>query len=55
MRYNPTSEFATYDFTAFMQKINAAEAQPTVDLFGQTLVKGTRQDTAREIVSRAAS
>ncbi|MFW2447453.1 MAG: WecB/TagA/CpsF family glycosyltransferase [Qipengyuania pacifica] len=54
MRYNPTSEFATYDFTAFMQKINAAEAQPTVDLFGQTLVKGTRQDTAREIVSRAA-
>ncbi|WP_234028762.1 WecB/TagA/CpsF family glycosyltransferase [Pseudoblastomonas halimionae] len=37
-----------------MQRINAAEAQPTVELFGQTLVKGTLEDTAREIVSRAA-
>ena len=54
MRHNPTSEFTTYDFAAFMQRINAAEAQPTVDLFGQTLVKGTRENTAREIVSRAA-
>ena len=54
MRHNPTSEFTTYDFAAFMQRIKAAEAQPTVDLFGQPLVQGNRENTAREIVSRAA-
>ena len=54
MKHNPTSDFATYDFAALMQRVTAAEAQPTVDLFGQPLINGTREDTAREIVSRAA-
>ena len=54
MKYYPKNAFDTCDFETLIERIKAGESQSTVAMFGQPLVKGSREVVAREIVSCAA-
>ncbi|WP_137681704.1 WecB/TagA/CpsF family glycosyltransferase [Aurantiacibacter suaedae] len=54
MKYYPRNAIDTCDFETVIERIKAGQPAPTVSMFGQPVVQGTREAMAREIVFRAA-